>query len=359
MFRRISVRLLIAAAALTSCFAAFTVAADARGYRLKLAATFQVPVPADAIQNGWCYDLAAVDPMTHRFYLADAANKQLSVIDPMAGFIGGIGTGMFTGIADCHHFNFEGQGPDGVIIRGNDIYAGNGNSHVLGFSLTTGRQIADPSTGGKLRADEMAVADRYLVVTNPAEKPSPYISVIDLRAKHHPVVARFTFTHATGGIEQPQFWHGHLYISIPTTTESPTGGEVDELDISNLHAVRIIHRFVFSTCQPAGLAVDEEGVAAVGCGGPSSHDQQILSLRTGKQTPVKDVPGVDMVAAGGGDFFYVSYAKQTFVVADRSGTVLQTFQATAASHTVVVDRTNGDVWVPQDKGVVNLYAPAS
>jgi hypothetical protein len=185
-----------------------------------------------------------------------------------------------------------------------------------------------------------------------------YISFIDLRAKHHPVVARFTFTHATGGVEQPQFWHGHLYISVPTTTDSPNGGEVDELATSNLHEIRIIRRFVFSTCQPAGLAVTEEGVAAVGCGGPSSQDQEILNLRTGEQTPVKGVSGVDMVSAGRGDFFFVSFISQTFVVADRSGTILQTFPATAASHTVVVDRSNGEVWVPEDKGVVNLYVPA-
>jgi hypothetical protein len=263
---------------------------------------------------------------------------------------------MFAGIGGCHHFNYDNGGPNGVSIYGNDVYAGNGNSHVLGFSLRTGRLIANTGTGGKLRADEMTIARHYLVVTNPAERPAPYISVIDLTAKRHPVVARFRFTHATGGLEQPQWWHGHLYISVPTTTASPKGGEVDEIDISNLRAIRIIRRFAFASCQPTGLALTGAGLAAVGCGGPKSKAQEVLDVRTGKATPVQGVTGADIVGAGRGDYFFVSFAP-SFVVANGSGKVLQKFAATAASHTVAVDPTNGDVWVPEDKGVVNLYAP--
>lgn len=363
MFRRIFTPLMAVGAVLGLIALASGGAAQAQGYGISyhLAATFQVPVPADAIQNGWCYDGATVSPQ-HLLYLSDAANRQITVINPRTGSISGIGTGLFTGIGACHQFDYDQQGPNGIAVYRGDIFAGNGDSHVLGFSLKTGKLVADVNTGGTLRADEMDVVisggHHYLAVENPAESPSPYTSFIDLDSKNYPIAAKFTFTQAIGGLEQPRFWNGHLYVSVPQTTASPNGGEVDELDISNLHNIRIIRRFPFATCQPAGLAIRSDGLAAVGCGGSADTSQEILNLNTSQETPVAGIPGVDIVAVNGPDFFYVSYDLAEFVIADSAGTILQTFPATDASHTVTVDPTNGNVWVPQDKGVVNLYSPS-
>lgn len=209
-------------------------------------------------------------------------------------------SGLFTGIANCHQNNFDGIGPNGLVIAGDDIYAGSGNSHVLGFGLRTGQLIADYNTGGKLQADELTIAGRCL---------------------------------------PPQ---------------SPNGGEVDELDISRVRHVRIVHRFTFSACQPAGLSITDNGLAAVGCGGPA---QEILNIVTGKQTSVPNVLGVDLVAANGGDFFYISFILNKFFVVNAVGKILETFTTVGASHTVAVDRCDGAVWVPEDKGNVNVYTP--
>jgi hypothetical protein len=337
--------------------AAATTGTGTSGLPYSYAATFKVPVPADAIQNGWCYDQAIVGPQ-HLLYLADDANKQITVIDPRTGAVSGIGTGLFTGIAGCHQFNYDGQGPNGLAIYRGDIFAGNGDSHVLGFSLRTGRLVADVNTGGTLRADEMTIAGNQLIVDNPAEQPHPYISFIQLTGRNkYAIDAKFVFTQATGGLEQPRFWHGRLYISVPQTTASPNGGEVDELDISNLSNIHIVRSFVFATCQPAGLAIRGDGLAAVGCGGTAASSQEILNLVTGEQTPVNGVPGVDIVAVSGPYFLYVSYVLPAFVIADRTGRILQSFAATPLSHSVAADPRNGDVWVPQDKGDVNLYQP--
>jgi len=43
-------------------------------------------------------------------------------------------------------------------------------------TLRTGRLIANYNTGGKLQADELTTAGRYLIVTNSAETPHPFIS---------------------------------------------------------------------------------------------------------------------------------------------------------------------------------------
>jgi hypothetical protein len=352
MFRKLSLSMLIAVTALTA-MATSAQAAPAGSYRISLKTTFRVAVPPDANKNGWCYDAAVADPRTHVFYLADTASKRITVIHPASKSVGGIGTGQFTGIGKCHQGNFDGEGPNGLAITGGAIYAGNGNSHVLGYSLRTGRLIANYNTGGKLQADELTMAGRYLVVTNSAETPHPFISFIDLRAKR--IVARYTFTRATGGLGGLEWWHGHLYISVSATRNSPNGGEVDELGISDVREVRIVHRFTFATCQPAGLAITASGLTAVGCGGPS---QVILNVRTGHQTPVSFL-GSDLVAARGSDFFFISYITNKLIVVDPAGKILQTLPTAGASHTVTVDPSTGDVWVPEDKGDVSLYAPAA
>jgi hypothetical protein len=336
-------------------------ATPAAGIPYHLAKTFHVPVPADAIANGWCYDGATVDPRTHLMYLSDGANKQITVINPRTGSVAGIGTGLFTGIGACHQFDYDRQGPNGITLYRGRVFAGNGDSHVLGFSLKTGDEVADINTLGDLRADEMTVAPsggtHYLAVDNPAESPHPYMSFINLDSGRYQIAARFTFTQATGGLEQPRYWRGHLYVSVPQTTASPNGGAVDELDISNLASIRIIRQFDFATCQPAGLAIRADGRAAVGCGGPANTSQEILNLRTGQQTPVPGVPGVDIVAVNGPDFFFVSYGLPATVIADSAGTILQKFPATGVSHTVAVDPSDGDAFVPEDKGTVSLYSP--
>lgn len=93
-------------------------------YQLKT--SFHVPVPADAKQHGWCYDTATIDPETGVYYLADDANRQITVIDPRSGHIYGIGAGQFTGIGNCHQGDYSLDGPNGLALAGNQLFAGNG-----------------------------------------------------------------------------------------------------------------------------------------------------------------------------------------------------------------------------------------
>src|SRR6516164_1654728 len=115
MFRKLSLSMLIAGALLTA-LAISAQAAPAGSYRISLKTTFRVTVPPDAKKNGWCYDAAVVSPRTHVFYLADTASKRITVIHPASGAVGGIGTGQFTGIGKCHQGNFDGEGPNGLVI---------------------------------------------------------------------------------------------------------------------------------------------------------------------------------------------------------------------------------------------------
>jgi hypothetical protein len=331
-------------------------AGTAGSYRLTLAKTFHVKVPADAMKHGWCYDVGLVNPTNHEFFLADAANKDITTIAPSTGAIGSIGTGLFTGIANCHKNQFDGQGPNGLAISGSSIYGGNGDSRVFGFSPRGGSRRFDVSTGGKLQADELTTAGRYLVVSNGADTPHPFLSFLDPTGKHGKVLAKYTFSNATGSLGQLDWFQGRLYVAVSTSNASPKGGEVDELDISHIHAVRVVRRFSFKSCQPSGLAIAAHGLAAIGCAPPAP--QEILDVRTGAQTSVGGIQGVDIAAAQGQDFFFVSFITNKLYVVNAAGKTLQQF-GVMSSHTVTVDPSNGDVWVPEDKGVVALFKPTS
>jgi hypothetical protein len=354
---RLRVAILVAFVSLiTAVTAAVSGAAQttAGSYTIRLAHIFHVKVPADAMKHGWCYDVGVVDPSTHEYFLADAANKEITTIKPASHAIAGIGTGLFTGIANCHKNQFDGQGPNGLAIYGSSIYGGNGDSRVFGFPLQGGSRNFNTSTQGKLQADELTVAGKYLVVSNGADIPHPFLSFLDAAGKDQKVLGKYTFSNATGSLGQLDWWGGHLYVAVATSDGSPKGGEIDELDVSNVQAVKIVRRFTFKSCQPSGLAIGGNGLAAIGCGPPAP--QAVLNLRTGAQTTVNGIQGVDITAAHAGDFFYVSFITNKLYVVNSAGTTLQSF-GVMSSHTVSVDPSNGDVWVPEDKGVVALYQP--
>lgn len=91
------------------------------------------------------------DPRTGDFYLAESANRQITRIDPRTSKISAIGTGNFSVIANCHTGDFDGMGPNGLEIVGNQIYASNGDSMVHGFSLRSDKQTAEFNTGAACR----------------------------------------------------------------------------------------------------------------------------------------------------------------------------------------------------------------
>ena len=160
------------------------------------------------------------------------------------GFVGNIGRNI--------------SGPNGVVVihKGNgsfgddddrgrsELWAGDGvlpaprsTSHVKVIDLSSKSIVADISTGGNHRADELAYdpADKIILIANDADVPSPFVTFIS--AESRTVLGKIVYNGmngaplSTGGIEQP-VWdrQGHkFYISIPSTVANPNG-EVDEID---------------------------------------------------------------------------------------------------------------------------------
>jgi hypothetical protein len=144
------------------------------------------------------YDISFVDQSTNRYYLADRSNKGVDMfdvnggdmIDRLPGFVG-------------QQKSNDTSGPNGVVVFGNDLWAGDGDSTVKIFDQTTKKMIDSVSTGGKARVDEMSYDPKAHVVllANNADDP-PFVTIVSTEAGHK-VLAKIVFSDAITARARP------------------------------------------------------------------------------------------------------------------------------------------------------------
>jgi hypothetical protein len=363
-----------------------------------LLTTIPVPGSADNAQGGvfTTYDIAFFDGTTQLLYLADRSNASVDVFsattNSFVGRVGGSG-GLFVGIqpkpVSSATANNDISGPDGVVVANfsglHNLYAGDGNSTLKGFNLTSpnllnpnsalaqlpGTPVVTGSAATDKRVDEMAFdpRDHLLLVANNAADP-PFATLINTNTNTIIPNGKITFNganadghnapNATGGIEQA-VWDpshgGRFFISIPQLNGSGPGG-VAVLDISG--NVTHVYDFgsaslgAFAACSPAGLALGANGKLMVGCGVAS---QSILldPNANGGNGSTKAFPQVS-----GEDMVWFDPTSDRFFLAARlnpggpvlgiidglTETFLQNVRTTPGDHSVAVDPVSGEVFVP-------------
>lgn len=141
-----------------------------------------IEIPGDKMTN---FDISLIDQTTGRYYFADRSNKAIDIFDTktdkfverVEGFIGVV---MKNGKP-----NNDTSGPDGVVLAGKELWAGDGDSTVKIIDLETKKIVASISTGGKTRLDEMAfdTKDQVFIGVNNAEDP-PFATLISTKPDH-------------------------------------------------------------------------------------------------------------------------------------------------------------------------------
>jgi len=127
----------------------------------------EIPIPGEKLVS---FDISFVDQKTQRYYFADRSNKSVDIFDARANkFIGRVGG--FVGAvmkADGSCCNNAKSGPNGVLVIGNEVWAGDGDSTIKVIDLKTMKIVDTISTGGKLRANEMTYdpKDRIFIIGN-------------------------------------------------------------------------------------------------------------------------------------------------------------------------------------------------
>ena len=315
------------------------------------------------------YDISFFDPTTRLDYVADRSNASVDIFsaitNTMVGRIGGTAANNF----------FTGQtattstsGPDGVVVvPGSQVWAGNGNSTLLSFSLPSNAQLFPPIATGPVtanRVDELSYDpnSRQIIAANNAATPSPFLTLVNATTGAINRTITFNGTggtpNATNGIEQPAYdsFTNKFYVSVPQVNGAGPGG-VAQLDING----NVTHFFDFSilglgaggVCGPTGLAAGAGGNLIVGCGDGGSS--VILHAADGVNGSIKVITQV-----GGEDqVWYDPTTKRYFLSARNNpgGPVLgiidaatemflQNIATTPGDHSVAVDPVSGEVFVP-------------
>jgi len=227
---------------------------------------FTIPVPvASTNTTGGMYgfDISFVEQQTQTYYLGDRSNAAVDVVNARTGtFIKQItASPPFAGATG----NNETSGPNGVTSGGGCIFAGDGPSRVVSFTLG-GTQVGDVSTGGSFRADEMAFdpKDRLLLVVNNGETV-PFGTLISVgKGCQLTVGQRITYTFATNGAEQSA-WDPvsqRFYESIPQVGPDVQNGALARI---NPLTATVEKLFPITFCQPAGLSLGPNQTFLAGC----------------------------------------------------------------------------------------------
>ena len=301
-----------------------------------------IPVPGAPLAS---YDISWIDQQSQTYYLADRSNAGIDIIDAKShefvaripGFVG------FTG-------NNDTSGPDGVVVNGHTLYAGDGDSTVKVIDLRTRQIINVVNTGGVKRADEMAVDPngKTLLAVNNADDPA-FLTLISTKKGNPILFSHVTVPGATGGIEQPVWDKAtkRYYISIPQLNGSLTDGGVAVFN-PKTGMVETVHPI--ANCQPSGLTLGPNQHLLLGC---AANETTVIDAKTG--TPVAhitQVTGSDEVWFNSGDNRYYTASRNNpggpvlGVIDALTNQWIQNVPTAPNSHSVAANARNNEIFVP-------------
>jgi len=304
------------------------------------------------------FDISWVDQATGRYYLAEAGNAAVDVVDAENNLYLGRITGFHgRGLADDPCGPVEGMGPNGVLVTpSNQLWADDAHGTVKVFDLnkaqppfTDVKPIATISTGANCRADEIGFdpKDHIIIVGNPEEKP-PFASIISSDPPYT-VLGKVSFEGARG-FEQPM-WDPELKGGRMLATV-PGMGETSKVVVFNLKdpkAPTIEATYPTGNCG-SGLVLGPSQHLLVGCGG--GKPLIVIDALTGKVlATVEGTKGADEVWYNPGDNNYYAPAgfggNPTLSVIDATtNKLLINLPAGPGSHSVAAYRENNHIFVP-------------
>ena len=355
---------------------------------LEMRANLSLLLGSAVVTNAALYNLAATIPWRQTapssvdqstivdgtYYLNDRTNAGVHVIDLSRNIEKVLVRGDFAVTTVNGSIVSSKSGPDGLVVLKDlrEIYIGDGNGLIRILDLASDQIVANVSTGSIARADEFAYnpTTGIAVATNPNENP-PYVSVVNTTSRV--VLGKIDFDTASG-LEQPAYnpVDGSFWVSVPSTNANP-GGEVALLNTDNL---TITKSYPVPSCINAGIVFGPPNVLFIAC----SADQQdtfnltrsyLMDITTGTITHiVSNVNGVDQVAySSTTGYFYAAAYQQlkndlpfpNLAIIASDGTVLQQIPTdNVTAHSVAVDNTNGNVYVPvKSKGIMGYSLSSS
>ena len=338
-----------------------------------------VPVPGTSATTPFTsFDIIYVDPKLQLVTLSSRSSKVVAIYNALTDEPIGETPAVFAGVgSDNAH-----SGPDGNVVAGLHLWAGDANSIVRVFDLRADLahppQIAAISTGGTLRADEMDFdpKDNLVAVLNTdveGNSGPPFVSLISNSSFEiqHKIV--FDGTHGTpdasvGGLGAALYDSatGKFLISVPEVGNNVTEGAVAVLDPVSGEVQQVFYGL--NNCQPSGMAQGPRENVLVGCdpGFPAPDPTlfpartYVINGRTGAiVADITQVGGEDEVWYNPGDGHYYTGSRDFFtnpaataatpvlgVIDAYSNQWIENVPTGKDAHSVAANPVNNHIFVP-------------
>jgi hypothetical protein len=334
-----------------------------------------IGVPGTSDANPFvAFDQARVDTQFQLLFVSSRSSKAVAIIDALTDRKVGETPAIFAGVGiDSPH-----SGPDGNVVAGDYLFAGDYPSTVRVFdldaSLSSPPEVAEIQTGGAYRADEMDYdpIDHVVIVSNGDSTPA-FVTLID--SKTFTILKQVVFDGTDGTPDTSQGGIGSvLYnsrtnkflVSIPEVGSDLTAGAVTVMDPVT---GKVTQEFSgLNNCMPSGMALGPGENVLVTCdpGFPPPDPVQfaprtyVINERTGAIVAnLTQVGGVDYGAYNPVDHHYYLGARDYFtsptattaspvlgVIDADTNEWIENFPTGTNAHSVTVNPINNQIFVP-------------
>jgi hypothetical protein len=356
-----------------------------------------IGVPGTSEANPFVnFDQARVDTKLQLLFVSSRSSSAVAIIDAFTHKEVGETPAIFAGVGiDSPH-----SGPDGNVVAGRYLFAGDYPSTVrvfdLSASLSSPPEVAEIQTGGEYRADEMDYdpVDQVVIVSNGDSTPA-FVTLIS--SKTFKILKQVTFDGANGTPDTSQGGIGSvLYdsrtnkflISIPEVGSDLTAGAVAVMDPVTGQVAQVFSGL--NNCMPSGMAQGPGDNVLVTCdpGFPAPDPvlfaprTYVINGRTGAiLANLTQVGGVDYGAYNPTDHHYYLGARDFFtsptattaspvlgVINADTNEWLENFPTGTDAHSVTVNPANNQIFVPIENpntlcgmlpGCVSVFTDAS
>jgi hypothetical protein len=334
-----------------------------------------IGVPGTSEANPFVnFDQARVDTKSQLLFVSSRSSKAVAIFDALTDRKSGETPAVFAGVGiDSPH-----SGPDGNVVAGHYLFAGDYPSTVrvfdLSASITSPPEVAEIQTGGAFRADEMDYdpVDQVVIVSNGDSTPA-FVTLISTETLT--IVKQVTFDGTNGTPDTSQGGIGSvLYnsrtnkflISIPEVGSDLTAGAVAVMEPATGKVTQVFSGL--NNCMPSGMAQGPRDNVLVTCdpGFPAPDPVQfaprtyVINGSTGAiLANIPQVGGVDYGAYNPTDHHYYLGARDFFTSPDATtaspvlGVIdadtnqwIENFPTGPNAHSVTVNPLNNQIFVP-------------
>jgi hypothetical protein len=320
------------------------------------------------------FDQARVDTKLQLLFVSSRSSKAVAILDALTDRKVGETPAIFAGVgSDSPH-----SGPDGSVVAGHYLFAGDYPSTVrvfdLSANLSSPPEVAEIQTGGMYRADEMDYdpVDHVVIVSNGDSTPA-FVTLIS--STTFKILKQVTFDGTNGTPDTSQGGIGSVlynsrtkkfFISIPEVGSDLTAGAVAVMDPVTGQVTQVFSGL--NNCMPSGMAQGPGENVLVTCdpGFPAPDPVQfaprtyVINGSTGAiLANITQIGGVDYGAYNPTDHHYYLGARDFFtsptattaspvlgVINADTNEWIENFPTGTDAHSVTVNPFNNQIFVP-------------